>query len=93
MLGKSNQSYEVVLTITAYLRIHFYFVISYSTLNFSKNIPILLCSFPNSNSIFYPSMEYLTTKILYPHPNWKHVASLHSKRWLAVLASLHEITK
>ena len=27
-----------------------------------------------SNSTFYPSMEHLTTKILYPHPNRKHVA-------------------
>ena len=35
-------------------------------------------------------MEYLTTKILYPHPNWKHVTLLHSKRLLAVLA-LHFI--
>ena len=44
----------------------FYFVISYYTLKFSNNIPILLCSFPNSNSIFHSSMKYLTTKILYP---------------------------
>ena len=33
-------------------------------------------------------MEYLTTKILYYHPNWKHVALLHSKRQLAVLILL-----
>ena len=42
-------------------------------------------------------MEHLTTKILSPHPNWKHVASLHSKRQLAVLAlyfiELHEVKR
>ena len=71
--------------------IQFYFVISYSALNFSENIQLFFAIFPknsNSNSIFYPSMEYLTTKILYHHPNWKHVASLNSKGRLTVLASL-----
>ena len=63
--------------------------------------PILLCNFifyfavflknSNFNSIFYPLMEYLTTKILYSHPDWKHVATLHSKRQLGVLTSLHFI--
>ena len=37
------------------------------------------------NFIFYPSMKYITTKILYAHPNWEYVASLHSKRRFAVL--------
>ena len=55
--------------------------------------PILLCNFiiyfavfqKYSNSIFYPLMEYLTAKILYSHPKWKHVASVHSKRRPTVL--------
>ena len=73
--------------------IHFYFVISYSALKFSENIHFYFTVFQkncNSNSIFHPSMEYLTTKILYSHPNWKHVAALHSKRRLVVL-TLHFI--
>ena len=45
-------------------------------------------NYSNSNSIFYSSMEYLTTKILSPNPHRKHVASLHSKRRLVVLALL-----
>ena len=60
--------------------IHFYIIISCSTSKFYLKIPILLWSFPNSNSIFCPSMEYLTTKILYPYPN---------QRRLAVLASVY----
>ena len=58
-------------------------------LKFSENVQFYFAVFPkksNSNSIFYSSMEYLTTKTLYPHPNQKHVALLHSKRQLVVLA-------
>ena len=64
----------------------------YSALKFSEIIQFYLVVFQkysNSNYILYPSMEYLTTKILKLHPNLKHVASFHSKRQLAVLASLH----
>ena len=38
-------------------------------------------------------MEYLTTKILYPHHNRKHVASLHSKRWLKCLLHFIELNE
>ena len=50
--------------------------------------------YSNSNSISYPLMEYLTTKILYPHHNWKHVVSLYSKRQLTVLVlNLFDLNK
>ena len=45
----------------------------YSALKFSEIIQFYLVVFQkysNSNYILYPSMEYLTTKILKPHPNW-----------------------
>ena len=43
--------------------------------------------YSNSNSIFYPSVQYLAAKILYLHPSWKHVASVHSKGQLTLCAS------
>ena len=55
--------------------------------NFLK-YSILLCSFPKKFQFqfYFPSLInwYLKTKILYPWPNWKHVALLYSKRRIAV---------
>ena len=54
----------------------FYFVMLYSTLMFSKNILIPILFF----------IVRWNIKQLFPHPNRKRVALLHSKRQLAVLA-------
>ena len=48
-------------------------------LKFFKNIQFYFKIFQiYSNFIFYPLMEYLTTEILYYHPNQKHVTPLDS---------------
>ena len=71
----------------------YYFAISYSALKFFKNIQFYFAvssKNSNPNSIIYPLIEYLITKVRYPYPMWKHVALFYSKRWLLVLA-LHFI--
>ena len=64
--AKGNHPFLLCNFILCFENIQFYFAV------FQK--------YSNSNSNFYPSMEYLTIKILFPHPNRKHVASLHYKK-------------